>query len=224
MNMRLTKAIAAAAVLTASIGTAHAADLYTPPPAEPAPVYVPPPFTWTGFYVGVQAGYAFGSNDLTAPGFPADLDPDGFVGGAHAGYNYQWNWLVLGLEGDIEYSGIEGEDTLPGVNFKSEGNWQGSIRARLGYAVDRLLIYGTGGWAFADFDYRAAGGLVARDSATHNGWTLGAGAEYAITDNVTARVEYRYTDFNDKTINLGGVPFSSDPDFHTVRLGVSYKF
>jgi outer membrane immunogenic protein len=224
--MRRSIAIAAAAALTVSAGAAQAADLYTPPPVESSPVYAPPPFTWTGFYVGLQAGYAFGDHDVAAPTTPTfNLDPDGFVGGAHAGFNYQWNALVLGIEGDVEFSGIEGKLITAGGSLKVEGNWQGSIRARLGYAIDRLLIYGTGGWAFADVDYRAVSGGVARDSTTFSGWTLGAGAEYAITDNVTARVEYRYTDFGDENIFSNVTPgVTADPDIHTVRVGVSYKF
>lgn len=230
--MRTSIAIAAAAALAVSAGAAEAADLYTPPPVEPAPVYVPPPFTWTGFYVGLQAGYQFaGEHTVFTPGGPppADLDPDGFVGGAHAGFNYQWGSIVLGIEGDVEFSGVEGDAVYNGLAFAVEGNWQGSVRARIGYAFDRLLIYGTGGWAFGSFDYAAvpaaAGGVS--DDATHNGYTVGGGVEYAMTDHITARIEYRYTDFDDEKLfpGFGGAPYYNfNPDNHAVRVGVSYKF
>jgi outer membrane immunogenic protein len=257
--MRLWFLSTAAAV--AMGGTALAADppaRYAPPPLV-API---PVFTWTGFYVGVQAGYAWGENDTVlfdrfgpVPfGFGGvnnnvlGYDMDGFVGGVHAGFNYQVGSLVFGVEGDIEGTGIEGNRTIsqtffPGVTItaasKTEIDWQGSLRARVGFAWDRALIYATGGLAIADlsdtYTTSASGfGVTLRFTEkftdTRWGWTLGAGVEYAFTPNLTGRLEYRYTQFNEYDNVTNGTAFGpgilaqQDPEFHTVRAGISYKF
>ncbi|HEX8662785.1 MAG TPA: outer membrane protein [Beijerinckiaceae bacterium] len=248
------------AAAVAMCGTALAAD---PPLRRAAPVFAPVPvFTWTGFYVGAQVGYAWGEDstavfDRFGPvpfgfggvtGNVLTYDTDGFVGGVHAGFNYQFGSLVVGVEGDLEATGIEGNRTLtqtffPGltINFtsKSELDWQGSLRARVGFAADRALIYATGGLAVADMSntYTLRGAflgttvtLTEKFSDTQWGWTVGAGVEYAFTNNLTARVEYRFTKFDDfnnlsnGTVFGVGVRAQQEPEFHTVRAGVSYKF
>jgi len=215
MSIRAT--LLASAILFS--GPAMAADL-APQPVEPvaAPVYLP--FSWTGFYIGAHAGGGFGnaSSNLAAP--LDSFDVNGFVGGVHAGYNYQMNQFVLGLEGDIDATSISGKasDPVLGEN-KLSVPWQGSVRARFGYAWDRFLLYGTGGAAFADA--KVAGG----DSKTLAGWTLGAGAEYAFTDSWSGRLEYRYTDFQSATFAtpLAGT-FKDRFNESQVLLGISYKF
>lgn len=215
--MRIIKTtLAALAAVGMSCGAAAAADLYTPP-AEPAPVYVAPPFSWTGFYAGVQLGYGWGDVEATNAAGSIGIDIDGGVGGAHAGFNYQWNRLVLGVEGDVETSGVDGTLTAGGASATAEQKWLASIRGRLGVAFDRLLLYGTGGWAVSEFEYRSGAG---RDSATHNGWTAGGGLEYAMTDHLTTRVEYRYADFGEETVFGAEV----EPTTHTIRVGLGYKF
>jgi outer membrane immunogenic protein len=234
---------------------AAAADL----PARtmaPAPFVAVPVFTWTGFYVGAQVGYSWGNDDalgllngdvVTVGGVPFVVsgvgggdDSDGFVLGGHVGYNVQFGSFVVGVEGDLEYADLGGNNNafvltgVPGVFALNSGlgiDWQGSIRARLGFAFDRVLVYATGGFAFASIDdsnnfaILAPGFVNGDDSVT--GWTLGVGVEYAITNNLTTRLEYRYTNYDDSNnaffdnvaLNNGG-----DLDFHTVRLGLSYKF
>jgi outer membrane immunogenic protein len=216
-----------------------------------------PVATWTGFYVGAQVGYAWGSDQthIDVPGFPftfigPDLEASGAVGGVHAGFNYQYGQAVFGLEGDLELANIDGNVDLkgsgsfPGYNITSSANInvQGSIRGRLGFALlDRMMVYGTGGLAFANLEngysaalppgnvFGTAGGLsrVSFEDIRW-GWTLGAGVEYALTSNITARLEYRYTNFSsykNETGFLGGDSFSEqDPDFHTIRIGASYRF
>jgi outer membrane immunogenic protein len=217
----------------------------------PAPV-IPavPAFTWTGFYVGVQAGYTWGEDDnnITFLGVPfggTSGDLDGFVGGAHAGFNYQFGSIVVGLEADIEGVATDndgviftgpGNGLLAGETLTADGevDFQGSLRARFGFAFDRALIYATGGFAFvnfsSDFTFNNGAGTVLTQSFedTEWGWTLGAGIEYAITNNFTARVEYRYTQLdgidNNGAFNTLGFASSSEPEFHTIRAGVSYKF
>jgi outer membrane immunogenic protein len=244
----------AIAGLVAGASAASAADLPVRSAPPPAPMIAAIPiFTWTGFYVGAQVGYAWGDNNNdNIPGgafvaTPAGTlvpfdggfggDNDGFLAGVHAGYNYQFGSIVVGVEGDIE--GVFGGDDndFNGVLFDRFGNladvafsansldWQGSIRGRVGFAFDRALIYATGGFAFGGVSGGFSQGLLDNNDDTLTGWTLGAGVEYAITNNLTTRVEYRYTNFsgNDSVfnnINFGG----GDLDFHTVRVGLSYKF
>lgn len=228
------KFILATTALVGLTFTAAAADL----PSRRGPVVAPavvPVFTWTGFYVGVQAGYGWGETDaagITA-GIPVgalSYDIDGFVGGGHVGANYQIGQFVVGVEGDIEFSDQSGGlfDPLTGDTIASDIDWQGSVRARLGFAFDRALVYVTGGVAFADIGYGAfdgATGASITTSDTSTGYTVGAGLEYAFTNNLTARVEYRYTEFDDQTIVItpvDSVRFESET--HTIRAGVSYKF
>jgi len=217
-------------------------------PAAPAPIAAVPVFTWTGFYVGVQAGYAWGdsSGGMTTPAgflpFNQDGDFDGFVGGAHAGYNFQFGSIVAGLEADIEGTGTNGgfgrisPTTGSSTLADSDVTVQGSLRARLGFALDRALIYATGGLAFANFetDYAFLDTTTGdTDAASFEdsewGWTLGAGVEYAFTGNLTARIEYRYTQFDDLRHDLtrvftDRVTHDVETEFHTIRAGLSYKF
>lgn len=225
----------ASTVLIGSIGAARAADFAAAAPAG---------FVWTGGYVGLQAGYAWGKAVGGAYRIPTgeaavlgNLDPDGFLGGVHAGYNYQFgNGFVLGGEADLTFADIKGSARLDYPNGPSDGNsatsrmnWNGSVRARAGYAIDRFLPYVTGGVAFGRYeyvpDYNATPPLPG--SKTKAGWTLGAGVEYALTDRLTTRFEYRYTDYGDATYAIAGIPnHVSRVDLKTndVRLGISYRF
>lgn len=230
--MMFRKLLIAGLMVSASAFAATAADAIIP--TEEAPLVSS--FSWTGFYVGVQGGYGFGSADHTFDnGAPSDdSDPDGFLGGVHVGYNYQMDQFVFGAEADVEYSDIEGSfENLTGITSQgaTEINWQGSIRARLGVAMDRTLIYATGGVAFADVDYSggpAGGPVCCGYSETRTGWTIGGGAEHAFTDKLTARIEYRFTDFGeaDDALNpaFPDVDMATDLDIHAVRVGLSYKF
>jgi outer membrane immunogenic protein len=213
-----------------------------------------PVFTWTGFYVGAQVGYQFtdsdddyyndgrfvfrrnGSifNDFN------DGEDDAFVAGAHAGYNFQFGSFVVGVEGDIE--GVFGDDDDDDfgsvtvfdnvrqdfVSYSIGANqldWQGSIRARAGFAFDRTLVYATGGFAFGGLSGGFSSGLFDEDDDTVSGYTVGLGVEHAFTNNLTARLEYRYTAFDEINTRFGDVELGDDDfDFHTVRLGVSFKF
>lgn len=218
-------------------GAASAADLPIRT-AAPAPVYAAPLFTWTGFYVGGQIGYGWGNNStaeyITATGaftnFKRTFKPDGILGGLHAGYNMQSGSLVYGLEADIEGSALKGGYTLAngnGTAFKQP--WQGSLRGRLGVAYDRALFYVTGGAAFAEQKHTYFTPAIRETSSkTRFGWTLGAGIEYAVSNNWTVRGEYRYTDYgsykNASLVAFPGFSYKHDPRDHAVRLGLSYKF
>lgn len=232
------KILLASAALAALSTASLAADLPSRKGPPIAPMYVPA-FSWTGFYVGIQGGYTFGrsSGTISQPigtpliGYGYDLN-GGMIGG-HVGYNYQFSPnFVAGLEGDLEWADLKDSTTSVALNafHRTKIDWQGSIRGRLGVAFDRLMIYATGGVAFADIK-RTAGTLVPAATLVTNdetavGWTLGAGAEYAFTNNITGRVEYRYTDYGrDSSSNLvTNTRDSNKVHTHAVRAGLSYKF
>ena len=117
-------------------GAAQAADLPRRA-APPAPIYVAPIFTWTGFYVGAQIGGGWGRSEIGAISYNAN----GVVGGLHAGYNMQFGSIVAGVEGDIEATSLKGSTAFPGVLLKTRAPWQGSVRARVGVAFDRFMPY-----------------------------------------------------------------------------------
>ncbi len=267
---KLMTSIAAAALVLAS-GAAFAADLPSRRVAPSAPVYVPPVFTWTGFYAGVNAGYAFGaSNEAKTTGsagfsnlIPGGIAPgalkvdgSGFIGGGQIGYNYQINQIVFGLEADIQYVDNKKSSSFIGAPIlgtqlnttaESELRYLGTVRARLGYTpVDRLLVYATGGLAYGDVRTTTsvlgvqAGGLqwAGSKSDMKVGYTVGAGAEYALTNNWTLRGEYLYYDLGKQTVAasgngavrsvaaLNGVDYLSRTETkgHIVRAGLNYKF
>ncbi|WP_332119505.1 outer membrane protein [Azorhizobium caulinodans] len=193
---------------------AMAADLSRPAPAMPASaVSAPPVFSWTGFYIGANTGYASGSGKGSADAL--GLDPDGWFGGGQVGYNYQFqNNMLVGLEADVQGGGISAGNGPVSSKLESFG----TVRARLGYAVDRVLPYVTGGFAWGNNKITDFG---TSQSQTLTGWTVGGGVEYALTNNWTARAEYLYTDLGKadyKALGEAGVAAS------TARLGVNYKF
>jgi outer membrane immunogenic protein len=213
------KLLSGVAVFALSISGALAADL----PLPPAPI---PVFSWTGFYLGAQGGWAWGDSEVNIGG-PDDneFDVDGWLVGGFGGYNYQFaaSPVVVGLEADLEATGIDGDDTDPVFgNVDTEVRMQGSIRSRLGYAFDHLLPYITSGFAFAkpDVDSDAAG---ESDDNIEWGWTAGAGVEFAATDHLFLRAEYRFTDLGDfdNDDNVGDL---EDLRTHAVRVGAGWKF
>jgi outer membrane immunogenic protein len=226
--------LAATAALALAASTAHAADL--PSRYAPAPAYnAMPIFTWTGFYAGVNAGYGWnvGTSRYYDPAFGTRTGrrSGGFVGGAQAGYNYQFGMFVVGAETDLQYAAVGNKGASYGTTYypgDSDGYF-GTIRARAGVAFDRAFVYGTGGFAYGD-----VGGNKGYDpvlgyhtgNETNVGWTLGAGAEYAVTNNITAKVEGLYVDLDTKdNYVLGGrTRVDRDTEFGVVRAGVNYKF
>lgn len=228
-----------ASILALTVG-ANAADAVVD--EVPVPVEAEG-FSWTGFYAGVHGGYGWADSDISDTGLPPGLsvrsetDLDGFLVGAHAGAQYQFdNNIVLGVEMDVDYRDGDGNGAFfatgialaPGLSQSVEYNWTGSVRLRAGYAMDRWLPYVTGGFAFADYDTESQldGVLLGVSSSESSvGWTAGVGAEYAFTDNMIFRAEYRYSDFGDvDVIVLGALPSEIELRSHDVILGVSYKF
>ncbi|MCV9938448.1 porin family protein [Boseaceae bacterium BT-24-1] len=229
-----TLAILSGVMVSLGIGVAPealAADLPSRKFVQNYPVApIAPAFTWTGFYVGANAGYGWNTNSnkrdiafVPGAGFIGGRSSGrdgGIVAGGQIGYNYHFGPLVAGLEADIQYADLKSKHSYLApasyYNSRSSGvDWFGTVRGRLGYAFDRTLIYGTGGFAYGD------------DSRT--GWTLGAGVEYAFTNNITARIEGLYVNLG-KGDNNRGVPNaailgrSRDTEFGVVRAALNYKF
>ena len=219
---------------------AQAADL--PSRYAPAPVIAAVPvFTWTGFYLGVNAGYGWNTNDndtIVDPVFGVVSrggEDGGFVGGGQIGYNYQIGQFVVGLETDIQYADLGGGRSTFGqpafLGDSNDGNWFGTVRARAGFAFDRALIYATGGFAYGDIGagssvvVDANGNVFAGSSNnTNTGWTLGGGVEYAFTNNLTAKVEGLYVNLDTENDNFGAFANNTETEFGVVRAGLNYKF
>jgi outer membrane immunogenic protein len=223
------------------------ADLaaYTKAPAVATPVY-----DWSGFYVGVFGGGGYGNhNVVNANGlagfanFTANYTSTGGIAGGEAGYNIQSGNYLIGVEGDGFWSGIKGSDTNAVINgnFAVTGidntnlRWGGTFRARGGIAVDRLLLFFTGGWAYGDLLHTntdvSAGLGVDQFSVQRSGITAGGGIAYAVTNNVIGKFEYRYYDFGAFTRGglptltpNGQLPYTVNSTYSVVTLGVDFKF
>jgi outer membrane immunogenic protein len=203
----------AALALSAGLVSANAADIQQRQMVTKAPAYVAPVYTWTGPYIGISGGYGWGNSDFS--GGLGGVDPAGGLFGATLGYNWQMGTLVTGIEGDISWSGLR--DSAAGL--RTENNWLGTVRGRLGYNAGRWMPYITGGLAVGDIDSRIAG--VGSSDKTKAGWTIGGGVEAQIAGPWSAKVEYLYADLGD-----GGSIAGSRPDFTTniVRAGLNYRF
>ncbi|MGA0533299.1 outer membrane protein [Hansschlegelia sp. KR7-227] len=164
--------------------SAQAADL----PME-EPILAVSSFTWTGAYIGAQAGYAWGDTKLRAFGASTKVKPEGFIVGGYAGYNYQFDGspVVIGIETDFNYTDVDKKKSVFGIRGKDSFNWTGATRARIGYAFDRVLVYAAGGVAYADRELKVNG--IDKDSKTSVGWTAGGGVDFAATENVIVRAE-----------------------------------
>lgn len=220
------KSILALTALVAASAPAFATDY-----AEPAPEA----FSWTGLYAGVFASYNDIQRDLQPVGAPVDFDTsyDGFAGGGLIGFNYQFDSIVMGVEGDIAFASFESNETLAfliGSGIDEEIDMTYGVRARLGYAMDRTLVFVTGGVAWAEYQADFAGLIPVLDPSladeTLFGWQIGGGIEQALTDNITLRVDYLYTDYESENFDnpvLGILHDAEyDLDSHSIRLGVNF--
>ena len=278
--------LATVAAATLVSGAAVAADLprRTVAPVAPAPVVAIPVFTWSGFYIGANAGYGFNANDddddfngFVAGDFDGDGDADavdtvlldrfgfrtgpfgsgedddegGFVGGGQIGFNVQAGSIVYGIEADIQYVDLNQRNTNFAFALDNDGFFDddgdeaffGTVRGRLGFAFDRALLYVTGGLAYGDVGNVAFmnqfGVRTTTDDDINIGYTIGGGLEYAITNNITVKIEGLYVNLeNDEQDNFrprfnaatNNVVFVADgrrapeTEFAVVRAGVNFKF
>ncbi len=210
--------------LVALTGAAAAADLPPgPAPYYKAPAYMPPSYNWSGLYLGVNGGGAFASSAWSSTG---GFNPTGGLVGGTIGYNYQIGHAVIGAESDIDWSGVNGTTTtVCAAGCQTSNTWLSTVRARLGYAADRFLPYVTGGAAFGDIHASTPG--FAGGSTTNAGWTIGAGLEFAITGNWTAKAEYLYVDLGSFNCGLGcGLTAVNNVSFseNILRGGIDYRF
>ena len=192
--------------LVALTGAAAAADLARPEPVPyypKAPVFVPP-YNWTGFYIGINGGGAFGSSSWDSAG---SRNISGGLIGSTLGYNYQFGQAVVGVEGDLDWADISGNsNSACPAGCKTSDTWLSTVRGRLGYAADRFMPYVTGGVAFGDVRGSTPG--FAQTGADRTGWTIGGGLEAALVGNWTAKVEYLYVDLGSFNCGLNCAPVS----------------
>jgi outer membrane immunogenic protein len=195
---------------------------------------------WTGFYVGIHGGYGWASDDViefdASTGQPTGFfrwifSDEGAEAGVHAGYSQQHGIIVVGLEGDVEFVDVGGTVFDPfGGSFETRRHWNASLRARLGVLpLDRLLVYATAGLAATEVESRFILPPLGEDErfrAGAVGLTLGAGVEFALTDQLTIRGEYRYADFGTTRYDWPKYTtyYRHVPESHSVRMGLSYRF
>lgn len=222
----------AAACVTVAALPGHAADLGRAPRAPaPAETYAPPPvMLWNGFYIGAHVGYGFGNSSANYLGtaLSPTPSPEGIFGGGQIGYNFQFspNWVV-GIEADVSAADFNDTTTVGGFTGRSSMDVFGTVRGRIGYAFNNLLLYGTGGFAWGNnqLTVNPAPAGITSVSRVHTGYAAGAGVEYAFSPNWSAKVEYLYLDFGrqDYDFALAG-PVRYQTDMHTVKFGINYRF
>jgi outer membrane immunogenic protein len=236
---------ASALLLLPAADPARAADV----PAK-APVYRSQPpvaYSWTGFYLGGHVGAGWATNDWNASGFigvPQSLrlgagSATGFLGGVQAGLNYQVDAMVFGLESDVSWAQISGEscNTIQGgIHCTSKAERLGTITGRFGIVADRALVYLKGGatWLHDEHVLSIIGSPDASVSGDKWGWTGGAGIEYALTQNWSAKLEYDFMDFGNQQLVFVTTPVGTTETqtttaeikqrIQTVKFGLNYKF
>jgi outer membrane immunogenic protein len=234
MQRSPTLAIAATCLALSAIA-AQAADM---PRTNPAPSYKAPveaPFSWTGFYFGLNGGYAWGrsswSDPLFTPGSGSFNTSGGLLGG-QLGYNWQTGSVVLGIETDADWANIKGSTAgLGGVCLadgagvcQTKQDWFGTTRGRIGYAFGRLMPYVTAGAAYGDIKALEGTGNATQ---TKFGWTAGGGVEYSLDHNWSAKLEYLHIDLGTATLfsAAAGTPSLSVPvTDDLVRAGINYHW
>ena len=223
------KILMASAALLTMVASASAADLYAKVPARPAPV-----LNWTGFYVGVNAGYGGGESsiDIAGLGGALPLKSNGFLGGGQIGYNWQAGQFLYGLEADIQGTNVKsslGVATLFGGDAGTTVDYFGTVRGRIGFTPwERSVVYATGGLAYGQT--KTTLGVLQLGTNTKIGWTAGAGFEYMIAQNWSVKTEYLYVDLGKDDFDLAalgappGFTISEKTNMHVVRAGVNYHF
>lgn len=207
--------------LSAAGDLAQAADLSAPPVA-------PVPYTWTGLYIGGNAGYAGTTVDETVSGGggTGSTSIPGFVGGGQIGANYQFGSIVLGAEADFDGSTVT-KSTAAGIASGTEQMlWLATFRGRFGMAFGRFLVYGTAGGAATELrsSVNAGANGSANTTITSGAWTAGGGLEVAISESLSARLEYLYLDTGNINIAyLGPLTVTSRVQQDMVRAGLNYR-
>jgi outer membrane immunogenic protein len=219
---------------------AGAADMTPVAPRAATPGYIPAQFWWTGFYMGAGVGYGWGTAQFIDPlALSASASPsvNGFLVSGVSGLNYQFSSVVVGAEGDFTGAFVKGSaNDSAGNALMADVFWTASITGRLGWAIDRLLIYGKGGVAF-DYDrdtVTVPSGATVLGTTYRTGWTIGGGVEYAVTEHWTGRLEYDYFTFASKALTFSGPaavpPANTNPGgfvgikLNEIKAIMAYKF
>jgi outer membrane immunogenic protein len=207
----------------AMFASAHAADL---PRRAAMPVKAPiyAPYNWTGLYVGINGGGAWGRSDWSSLG-AGNLKVNGGMVGGTLGYNWQTpNNVVLGLETDIDWSDIKGNTPCGAVACETRNNYLGTARGRIGYAFNRVMPYFTGGLAYGDIRPGLVGGPT--NDNIKAGWTVGGGVEVALAGPWSVKAEYLYADLGSTncTVDCGGVATNVKFNTSIARAGINYRF
>jgi outer membrane immunogenic protein len=220
---RIILASASALALAGAIGVAQAADLPRQMVTRAPAPYVVPVYNWTGLYLGINGGGAWGHSSWDSTG---GFDVSGGMVGGTVGYNWQFGTWVIGFEGDIDWANVKGTtNALCATGCTSENTWLGTARGRLGYAFDRWMPYITGGAAFGDVQATHPGFPGA--SSTQVGWTAGVGMEYAFANNWSAKIEYLHYDLGSFQCGLNCNGVGSDNvsfNANAVRGGINFRF
>jgi len=212
------------AVLMASASTAYAADiLYPPPPPPPIVEMRSTIHDWSGPYVGIAAGIAsLHSLYLPSVGNDPELSGDAVTLTGLAGYNVQYDNIVIGVEADLTWANLKARNRLDQVDL--EVPYIGTARARLGYAMDNTLIYVTAGVGVLKGEMTLTA-FNETDTKTHFGYVVGAGIETNVWDSLNLRIEYIYGDFGEETYQFTPGNVSEDINsLHLVRAGLVYTF
>jgi outer membrane immunogenic protein len=222
--------------LAFTVGAVSAADLPVYPSSGVLPG-MPSLYSrahiWSGIYVGVNAGGAFGnfSANATSGPFTADLgsvNASGFIGGGQVGAQMQYQHFVYGVEADFQGSSQDHSDTYnflgTPVTVSESMPWFATVRGRLGWAVDNVLLYGTGGMAIVDGKLSGSAlGITASNETSHIGWTAGGGVEWAFAPHWSAKAEYLYMDSgNIEIANVSGITVNGRIKDNIVRAGLNY--
>ena len=221
-------------------GAAEAADLPTKKPA-PAPVFAPPPFSFTGPYVGAQGGYAWDGEEVYVPRYERNsfsIERTGAFGGLVAGYDYQFGnsmWggggVVAGVQADYNLSSATGSATPRGIyHATNKVNNFGSVDLKLGYAFGRFMVYGIGGLGMLDVNHTVSLPYIPYAFGSYStfgtGFNIGGGVEYAFTDNWIGFIDYKH--YRNPSTWYSAIPVlgphSTTETLSIVRAGVGYKF
>jgi opacity protein-like surface antigen len=210
--------LAALLAIFASV-TARAADM----PVK-APIALPPPYNWSGFYLGANVGGAWTSGSLNIPGNNLYGGLTEFIGGVQAGYNFQAGHLLFGVEGDFDGATF-GHPALPTPTLGSVSqNWIGTLAGRVGLVEDRWLVYGKfgGGWVQSNASLNFPG-VTWQGSNTSSGWLAGAGIEYGFKSHWTLKLEYDQIMLGNWT-SATVPPIPLNRNLQMVKFGANYKF
>src|SRR6266699_1068445 len=244
---KLLHTTAALSALLVTSMAANAADVYARPRyAPPPPVYAPPPFSWTGFYLGGNIGGAWANRDVLDPFLGVNFNNGNsngvFIGGGQLGYNWQINYFVLGIEADFDGAANNnntGTVFIPRVGtiqVTSNNRWITTLAARFGVTNGPWLFYGKagGGWVgnedFTVTNLTTGSSITVSNNNSNSGWLVGAGIEWAFAPNWSAKLEYDFLGLDDRTFIvpagflIGDTFTQNNRNIQMLKVGVNYLF